>query len=116
MKIAFDYDGTISEDLEGWLSVMELMKNRGHDVFVVTFRDKDHDWNDDLRLIYDEDYEIYFTAGVAKRWWCGHFGPGKVDVWIDDKPEAIINNSYYTPEELVAWREGNVEVDYAASA
>jgi hypothetical protein len=105
MKIAFDYDGTISEDLEGWLAVMYMMKDRGHDCFVVTFRDNEHDWNEDLRLIEEANFPIYWTKGVAKRWWCGHFGPGLVDVWIDDKPEAIINNSYMLPSELVEWRE-----------
>lgn len=106
MKIAFDYDGTISEDLEGWLAVMHMMKERGHEVFVVTFRDERHDVNDDLEFIFDEDFDIYWTRGVAKRWWCEQFGPGKVDVWIDDKPEAILNNSAYTVEELHVWREG----------
>lgn len=110
MKIAFDYDGTISEDLEGWHQVMTLMQDRGHDVFVVTFRDANHDWNNDLEFLHEDGFDIYFTAGVAKRWWCGHFGPGEVDVWIDDKPEAIINNSSFHPTELVAWREGNMNV------
>ena len=107
MKIAFDYDGTISEDLEGWLQVMNLMKDRGHEVFVVTFRDEDHDWNDDLQFIHEEDFTIHWTRGVAKRWWCSHFGPGDVDVWIDDKPEAVISNSDFAPIDLAEWRENN---------
>lgn len=113
MKIAFDYDGTISEDLAGWLEVMHSMKARGHEIFVVTFRDERYDMNDDLQFIYDEDFEIYYTRGVAKRWWCEQFGPGNVDVWIDDKPEAILNNSNYTIGDLHVWRE---ECKNAASA
>lgn len=112
MKISFDYDNTISADLEGWHQVMNLMRDRGHEVFVVTFRDEDHDWNDDLIFLLEDDFNIYFTGGVAKRWWCAHFGPGNVDVWVDDKPEAIINNSDFSPEQLVVWREGNQTKEY----
>lgn len=107
MKIAVDYDGTISEDITGWYSAMEALRDNGHDVFIVTFRDKEHDWNDDLEFFHQDGYEVYCTAGVAKRWWCQQFGPGEVDVWIDDKPEAIITNSQLPREELITWREGN---------
>lgn len=110
MKIAVDYDGTISEDVNGWSSAMDILRSAGHDVFIVTFRDKEHDWNTDLEFFYQDGYEVYCTGGVAKRWWCAHFGPGQVDVWIDDKPEAIINNSVMHPDELVVWREGNINV------
>lgn len=103
MKIAFDYDGTISEDVEGWIKVMNLMNDRGHEVFVVTFRDKDLDVNDDLMYI-EMNYDVYYTGGVAKKWWCEHFGPGEVDVWVDDNPNAVLNNSILTPEEVTAWR------------
>ena len=107
MKIAFDYDGTISEDLVAWVVVMRLLKQRGHDVFVVTYRDDRFDVNGDLEFIHDDDFEIYYTRGVAKRWWCEQFGPGDVDVWIDDTPESIIANSVFPREKLVAWREEN---------
>lgn len=110
MKIAVDYDGTISEDVEAWYSAMEVLRNAGHDVFIVTFRDKEHDWNDDLEFFYEENYEVYCTGGVAKRWWCEQFGPGDVDVWIDDTPEAIIANSVFPRDKLALWREENARV------
>lgn len=107
MKIAVDYDGTISEDVIGWHTAMVALASAGHDVFIVTFRDKNHDWHDDLQFFYDDGFEVYCTGGVAKRWWCQQFGPGEVDVWIDDKPEAIINNSALSREGLLAWRGEN---------
>lgn len=108
-KIAFDYDGTISEDFEGWREVMSFMKDRGHEVFVVTFRDERYDSNDDLQFLYEDGYDIYWTRGVAKKWWCEQFGPGKVDVWIDDKPQAILNNSELSVDGLYEWRESSRE-------
>lgn len=110
MKIAFDYDGTISEDFRGWLTMMQYMRVRGHDVFVVTFRDERYDINSDLEDLDGYGFNIYYTRGVAKRFWCEQFGPGHVDVWIDDKPEAIIDNSKFPKEELTLWREENARV------
>lgn len=104
MKIAFDYDGTISEDLYGWASVMQMMQERGHEVFVVTFRDRKYDKNENL-IFLESQYNVYYTGGVAKKWWCEHFGPGEVDVWVDDNPNAILNDSAYSPEQLVEWRK-----------
>lgn len=108
MKIGVDYDGTVSEDVTGWLKAMEALEQSGHEPFIVTFRDRNHDWNDDLELI-SMNYRVFCTGGVAKKWWCEHFGPGKVDVWIDDRPETVLNNSVYTPEHLSEWRATRVK-------
>lgn len=34
-----------------------------------------------------------------------HWGPGQVDVWIDDKPEGISTNSTMPLDKLTQWRE-----------
>lgn len=112
-KFAFDYDGTISDNFGDWYYVMGFLQSQGHEVFVVTFRDERHDRNSDLTFLEEDNFDVYYTRGVAKRWWCEQFGPGKVDVWIDDKPEAILNNSNYTVDDLHVWRE---ECKIAASA
>lgn len=107
MKIAFDYDGTISEAFNDWHYVMGFLQTQGHEVFVVTFRDERFDRNNDLIFLEEDNFDVYYTRGVAKRFWCEHFGPGEVDVWIDDRPEAVISNSVYTTGDLRDWREGN---------
>lgn len=107
MKIAVDYDGTYSEDPDLWYGFMCDARVAGHEVFVVTFRDDRFDVNDDLLFLEEDDFDVYYTRGVAKRWWCNQFGPGKVCVWIDDKPEAILYNSEFGTEDLAVWRAGN---------
>src|SRR5690606_38109787 len=52
-----------------------------------------------------ERLPVYFCDGVAKRFWCLHFGPGNVDIWIDDKPEGIDQNSTFPFSELQEWRK-----------
>lgn len=104
MKIALDYDETYSLDPEFWLNFMLAAKAGGHYVSIVTFRDRNKDWNGALEAIEKAGYDVWCTGGVAKRWWCLHYGPGKIDIWIDDKPESVTTNSSLSPEDLDTWR------------
>lgn len=103
MRIAVDFDGTFTADPELWLRFMLDAERRGHDVFIVTFRNDLYDGDVLLHEVATR-FKTYYTRGVAKRWWCLHHGPGTVDVWIDDTPEAILENSPMTPEEIADWR------------
>lgn len=104
-KIAIDFDNTITTDFDGWVGVMTTLRDRGFDVFVVTARSSQLDRCDGLDWIeYDVGFPVFYTNGVAKKWWCLHNGPGEVDIWIDDKPENILNNSTTPPEDLIVWR------------
>lgn len=103
MRIAVDYDGTFTADPVLWMAFMADAQRQGHEVFIVTIRNDLHDedeWLASLKI----RFPVYFTRGVAKRWWCLHHGPGAVDVWIDDTPESILENSPMTPEEILEWR------------
>lgn len=104
MKIALDYDGTYSADPGFWAVVIGVARHRGHDIRVVTARD---DLVDRTAPLADLEalVPVIYTRGIAKRWYCTHFTPDFVpDVWIDDRPEAIIENSRSTPEALAEWR------------
>ena len=103
MRIALDYDNTYTADPTLWRHFVYRCRERGHEVFIVTARDERFDRTPDLVDI-EHYFKVVWCRGVAKRWWCSHFGPGAFDVWIDDKPEAILFNSTATPDELVAWR------------
>jgi hypothetical protein len=104
-KIAVDFDRTYTSDPHLWLAFMLDAKFAGHDVFIVTARSGQSDRCEMLDDIeFRHDFPVYYTNGVAKRWWCLHNGPGVVDIWIDDKPEAILENSNATPEWLEEWR------------
>jgi hypothetical protein len=105
MKIAIDYDGTISGDHEAWGRAMQVLKDFGHDVFVVTYRSATKDRCEGLDQLEALGYKVWYTDGAAKEFWCLHFGPGKVDVWVDDRPKTVYENSSLSPEGLEEWRK-----------
>lgn len=106
LKIGVDYDKTFTADPDLWFQFMHNATDRGHKVFIVTYRDDRFDGTELLQEVLDNGFEVLYTRGVAKEFWCAHFGPGKVDIWIDDDPKRIYENSRATPEFLVGWRAG----------
>lgn len=104
MKIAIDYDNTYTLDPSFWNQFILDAGRAGHVPFIVTHREQHRDTNDQLTELA-ELCPVYFTGGVAKRWWCLHWGPGEVHVWIDDKPEGISTNSTMPLDKLTQWRE-----------
>lgn len=110
MKIALDYDNTYTADRAFWMLFIVTAKNAGHQIFIITARSATRDVNDELRELADL-LPVYYCDGVAKRWWCMHFGPGKVDIWIDDKPDNILHNSAFPFSDLQEWRKGCFEVE-----
>jgi hypothetical protein len=83
MKIALDYDGTITADRLLWRTFVALAKQRGHEVTIVTARDG---LDDDE--VHEEAAEmgvsVVFTALVQKQ---DCFG---ADIWIDDRPDMVL--------------------------
>lgn len=95
MNISLDYDDTYTKDKRMWNNIIELMKNAGHRVYVVTMRSDEFqdEWLDvltDLEFLVDG---VYFTAGKQKRKFMEDLNIF-IDVWIDDMPEAIVNSNY----------------------
>lgn len=111
LTIALDYDKTYDADNFMWDSFIALAESHGHKVVLVAFRDENYD-KTPLLLELEKNIEVYYTGGVAKRWWCQHFGPGEIDIWIDDNPHSITDNSKFTPEALAEWRVGDKQVHY----
>lgn len=86
MNIALDYDDTFTRDPAFWGGVIRWARSRGHRIFICTCRAaKD---NDDMALPCN--MEIYFTGGSPKRKFMADLGI-RVDVWIDDMPEMILD-------------------------
>lgn len=109
MKIALDYDNTYSLDSAFWLAIADYAIYCGHEVRIVTIRDERYDRTEPLIKV-EKTFDVIYTRGVAKRWYCEHFGDGFVpDVWIDDTPESILYNSPATPEALAEWRQNRDE-------
>lgn len=88
MKIALDYDDTITRDPEFWKNVAIMARNKGHDIRIVTFRYVEnlapvHEFASSIGLT------IIATGHVGKRAYCADIG-WMPDVWIDDSPEFIV--------------------------
>lgn len=87
MRIALDFDGTVTEDEILWVRFCAMAKERGHYVAIVTARSP-HSDNRDVELFQAQaGVSAIFTSGEPKR---RHF---KADVWIDDMPEMIVEHS-----------------------
>lgn len=83
MKIAIDFDETITEDPDFWSDFINLARRHFHEVTIVTFRRSDG-YNDDItNYANDHNINVVYTAGVQKA------NVFKADVWIDDSPVTI---------------------------
>ncbi len=109
MKIALDYDNTYTLDPDCWYNVIIEFLSSDHEVSIVTVRHEywdAHPWLDDLK----EEFEIpvIFTDGRAKKDFCLERGI-EFDVWIDDRPQTITQNSTWSHEspDLRQWRIDN---------
>lgn len=104
MRIGLDYDNTYSADPRLWRKFIDAARDYGHDVRIVTARDDRFDRTVDM-VALERWCPVIYTRGTAKRWYCLHFVPDfQPDVWIDDRPESILQNSPTSPEDLAAWR------------
>lgn len=102
MKIAIDYDFTFTLDPEFWMWFIIDAIDSGHDPKIVTSRSPTLDNIDD---IFENICDVIYCDGVAKRFVCHHFENWDPDIWIDDKPSAVDNNSTATKEQLAEWRK-----------
>ena len=107
MIIALDFDKTYNIAPSFWDDFINTSRESGFEVILATYRHPTEDWDP---LMDDLDIPMYFTDGKAKRPFLEALGI-IVDIWIDDNPHSIIDDSAWAPEspELHAWREANKE-------
>lgn len=104
MNIALDYDNTFSRQRDMWWTFVLNARDWGNDIRIVTSRNPDLDKIEDSLIEY-LGLKVIYTNGVAKKFFCENFADLPVDVWIDDKPESILENSSLTPQQLDEWRK-----------
>lgn len=110
MKIALDYDNTYTKDKIFWDIFVESAFRLGHEVRIVTARSPILDRIDHKvhPLLIDN---VIYCDGVAKRFVCHFFADNHQgwdpDIWIDDKPSSIDNNSKATKGILDLWRRSD---------
>jgi hypothetical protein len=107
MKIALDFDMTYTLDPEMWDMIIEGLVWKKHDVRIVTTRNPIHD-----KIQRDVKIPIIYCDGIAKRYYCHWFVDDgwDPDIWVDDKPQSVDNNSPTTREQLTEWRATRTEL------
>jgi hypothetical protein len=90
MKIALDWDGTVTRDVGFWEVFVLMCKNHGHDVRIVTLR-HERQIDDDMRKF---GIPIICTSNKQKR---DHLREIEwfADIFIDDSPEFIVDLDFH---------------------
>lgn len=88
MNISLDFDDTYTRDPALWDDFIAKAKDRGHDIRIVTFRKKS--MTDPALDRLGSIIPVIFTEYTQKRQFTNDMG-WKVDIWIDDSPEFIVN-------------------------
>lgn len=93
MKIALDWDDTVTRDPTLWRQFVEIALRRGHDVRIVTMRyERELEDVREMVLAWDVDHlPIIHTDRQQKRPYCAEHWSFFPDVWIDDSPEFIVS-------------------------
>ena len=88
MNISLDFDDTITRDGIAWRHFCEYFISRGHNVYIVTWRDEEQ--SKEIREYWSNIVTgVYCTDRVAKEKYMYSKGI-RIDVWIDDLPSAIL--------------------------
>jgi len=87
-----DYDGTFARDPEFWEAFVPMAKIFGHECVLVTGRSDSREFGDQVTRAVGALMPIVFAgsnwkreAALKKGW--------RVDVWIDDNPEYVAEQS-----------------------
>lgn len=92
MRIALDWDGTVTEDRELWLGFIKQATERGHTVMVVTSRSEES--ADRIRAdVRDLGIRVIATDGKPKIKEADRQYEHFFDVWIDDMPHLLFSES-----------------------
>lgn len=89
INIALDFDGTVTSDYYGFTAMAEMLRERGHKVYLVTMRYRSECVRDKTFMDLVEKVDGYIhTDRQSKKPYCEANGI-KIHVWIDDNPEAV---------------------------
>jgi hypothetical protein len=86
MRIALDYDNTYALDKPFWDQFIKQAHEAGHHVICITLRFPS-------APIDDMPCRVFYTSHQAKKPFAASQNIA-VDIWIDDTPELITDESY----------------------
>lgn len=90
LNISLDYDETYTEDPECWNEVINVFKKYGHRVFCISARSENMDNRIELESVLD--IPVFLTGHKSKRDFA-KLNDLDIDVWIDDRPEAVLKDT-----------------------
>lgn len=106
MNIAFDWDGTCTGDIPTFFKVAEILKEAGHQIYIVTMRYPSE--ITDIPLAWYELMDgVHCTCREAKDKHMKAQGIN-IHIWIEDTPRAVHENC----EQIWGWRspEGHIVI------
>jgi hypothetical protein len=92
VNIALDYDNTFTRDPETWLKVIQVFRDAGHKVYVVTMRYNNDETKPVNNALEGKVDGIFFTSRKAKRPFMFQRGID-ISVWMDDTPFFVDNDA-----------------------
>lgn len=89
MKIGLDYDGTVTSDYVGFVLLVRMLRQRGHEVYITTMRYISECKGDMEFCAFAKNVDgVIATGREAKKDHCLKYDI-IIDVWIDDNPRAV---------------------------
>ena len=88
MRIALDFDGTVTAFPSFWLEFVNLCRQHSIEVFIVTARFDTQKNRDEIHFLIDKDVPLIFTAQKAKKAHCEALDE-QFDIWIEDNPWMV---------------------------
>lgn len=103
VKVAIDFDGTITADWQTWIPLIRVMQLAGWEPAIVTWRpSREHQEIDEFLQELAIPIPVVYCNGCAKR------ECYTADIWIDDNPAAVLFSLTRPP--TLAWDRGATEI------
>lgn len=110
MNIGLDFDGTFTEDPESWHVFIDLFKNKGHSIFLITMRHPEEanramkDLSKKIPVVFTgrkakqafvgDNFKAHFWKEETKKWETEDRNGMAINVWIDDNPLWVLTDSH----------------------
>lgn len=113
MIVALDFDETYNKAPGLFDIIVKNFQGDGHIVILATYRHPVEDYDPLFERLKNNKVLVICTDGKGKKKFLEDMGI-KVDIWIDDNPRSILEDSAWKPDspELHKWREENIQKRY----
>lgn len=91
MNIGIDFDDTITADPQLFHALIDMARQQGHDIRIVTARSEAYGLQPvfDYAETFAPSVPVIHTSGFLKAPYCVKYHDFDVDVWIEDNPHWV---------------------------